>query len=53
MKLKEAQVRVRQNGKLFLSVLVVALLLVAVGTLTAQEVRYNFMPKTDFSKYRT
>jgi len=53
MKLKEAQVRVRQNGKFFSSVLVVALLLVAAGTLTAQEVRYNFMPKIDFSKYRT
>jgi hypothetical protein len=46
-------VRVKQNGKLFSSALVLALLLVTAGTLTAQDVRYNFMPRTDFSKYRT
>jgi len=51
--LKEAQMRVQQNGKLFSSALVVALLLVTAGTLAAQDVRYNFMPRTDFSKYRT
>jgi hypothetical protein len=45
--------RVRQNGKLFSSALVVALLLVTAGTATAQDVRYNFMPRTDFSKYHT
>jgi len=45
--------RVRQNGKFFSSALVVALLLLTPVTLTAQDVRYNFMPKTDFSKYRT
>jgi len=45
--------RVRQNGKLFSSALVAALLLLTTVTLTAQDVRYNFMPKTDFSKYRT
>ena len=45
--------RVKQNGKLFSSVLVLALLLVTAGTITAQDVRYNFMPRTDFSKYRT
>jgi len=45
--------RVGQDRKLFSSALVVALLLVTAGTLTAQDVRYNFMPKTDFSKYRT
>src|SRR5260370_1337422 len=45
--------RVRQNGKLFSSALVAALLLVTAGTLAAQDVRYNFMPRTDFSKYRT
>jgi Domain of unknown function (DUF4136) len=28
-------------------------LLATAGTLSAQEVRYNFMPRTDFSKYRT
>src|SRR5258708_36617972 len=45
--------RVRQNGKLFSSALVAALLLVTAGTLAAQDVRYNFMPRRDFSKYRT
>ncbi|PYL27467.1 MAG: hypothetical protein DMF45_12145 [Verrucomicrobia bacterium] len=52
-KLKEPQVRVGQNGKLFSSALVIALLLVIAGTLTAQDVSYNFMPRTDFAKYRT
>jgi len=45
--------RVQQNGKRSSSVLIVALLLVTAGTLAAQDVRYNFMPRTDFSKYRT
>jgi hypothetical protein len=45
--------RVGQSGKVFSSALVVALLLVSAGTLIAQDVRYNFMPRTDFSKYHT
>jgi len=45
--------RVRQRGKLFSLALVVTLLLLTAGTLIAQDVRYNFMPRTDFSKYRT
>ena len=45
--------RVQQNSKFFLSALVVALLLVTAGRLAAQDVRYNFMPGADFSKYRT
>jgi hypothetical protein len=45
--------RVQQNGKHFSSALVLAMLLVAAGTLAAQDVRYNFMPRTDFSKYQT
>ena len=45
--------RVLQNRKLFSSARVVALLLVTAGTLAAQDVRYNFMPRTDFSKYHT
>src|SRR6516165_5923204 len=32
---------------------VVAMLLLAAGTLAAQDVKYNFMPGTDFSKYHT
>ena len=45
--------RIQQNGKLLSSALVVALLLVTAGTLAAQDVRYNFMPGADFSKYHT
>jgi hypothetical protein len=45
--------RVQQNSKFFSSALVVALLLVTAGPLAAQDVRYNFMPGADFSKYRT
>src|SRR6202007_1175350 len=51
IRLEGAQMRVRQRGKLFS--LVVTLLLLTAGTLIAQDVRYNFMPRTDFSKYRT
>jgi len=43
----------QQIGKHFSSALVAALLLASAGTLAAQDVRYNFMPRTDFSKYRT
>ena len=45
--------RVGQSGKVSLSALVVAVLLVSAGTLIAQDVRYNVMPRTDFSKYHT
>ena len=45
--------RVQQNGKHFSSALVAALLLATAGTLAAQDERYNFMPRIDFSKYRT
>ena len=44
--------RLRQNRKFSLA-LVVVLLSVTAGTLTAQNVSYNFMPGTNFSKYRT
>ena len=45
--------RVQQKRKLFSSTLLLAVLLVTAVMLTAQDVRYNFMPRTDFSKYRT
>lgn len=45
--------QIQLNRKLFSTALVLALLLAPAGTLTAQDVRYNFMPNTDFSKYRT
>jgi Domain of unknown function (DUF4136) len=44
--------RVAQTPKFSLA-LVVALLLVTAGTLNAQDVSYNFMPGTNFSKYHT
>jgi len=43
----------RRGSKLFLLALGAALLLLTAGTLTAQQVTYNFMPGTDFSKYHT
>jgi Domain of unknown function (DUF4136) len=45
--------RAGQSSKLFSPSLVVALLFITAATLTAQDVRYNFMPRTDFSKYHT
>lgn len=42
--------RVRQPSPFTLTV---ALLLLAVGTLAAQDVKYNSMPGTDFSKFHT
>jgi hypothetical protein len=45
--------RVRREGKLFSSASVLALLFLTTTALIAQDVRYNFMPRTDFSKYRT
>lgn len=41
-----------RGGKAF-SWLLVALLLLGAGSLAAQDVKYNFMPGTDFSKYHT
>jgi Domain of unknown function (DUF4136) len=43
-------VRIRRS--LYLAVSLAALLL-AAGNLAAQDVKYNFMPGTDFSKYHT
>jgi hypothetical protein len=45
--------RVIPEGKLFSSASVLALLLLTTTALIAQDVSYNFMPGTDFSKYRT
>jgi hypothetical protein len=44
--------RVTQTPKFSLA-LFIALLLVTAGTSIAQEVSYNFMPGTNFSKYHT
>src|SRR5215469_8035769 len=43
----------KRRTKTFSVVLVAALLLLTAKTLTAQDVKYNFMPGTDFSKYHT
>ena len=42
-----------RSRKLYLVALVGGLLCVTAGTLPAQQVIYNFMPGTDFSKYHT
>ena len=43
----------RQSNKIIHSAIVAACLLLITGMLTAQEVKYNFMPGTDFSKFHT
>ena len=45
--------QIRRGSKLFILALGAALLFLTAGTLTAQQVTYNFMPGTDFSKYHT
>ena len=42
-----------RSRKLYLVALVGVLLCLTVGRLSAQQVTYNFMPGTDFSKYHT
>lgn len=44
---------IRRISMLFSSAIVLALVLLSTSTLVAQDVRYNFMPGTDFSKYHT
>jgi hypothetical protein len=51
--LKEVAMKAGRVSKLFALALVVVLLLLTAGTLTAQQVTYNFMPGTDFAKYHT
>ena len=45
--------KLREGGKLFRWLFAGTLLCLAAGTLAAQDVRYNYMPGTDFSKYHT
>jgi len=45
--------QVKQSSTISSLALVTALLLLTARTLTAQDVKYNFMPGTDFSKYHT
>jgi hypothetical protein len=51
-KQKETEMQVRRALRQFPLILVGALVFVT-GILSAQEVRYNFMPGTDFSKFHT
>ena len=45
--------QMRRSNMIFSSAVLLALVLLAAGTLAAQDVKYNFMPGTDFSKYHT
>ena len=45
--------QVRQGLRLFSLAMLVTLALLTAWTLAAQDVKYNFMPGTDFSKYHT
>src|SRR5262252_7555583 len=42
-----------KRSRTVFSLALLALVLLAAKTLTAQDVKYNFMPGTDFSKYHT
>src|SRR5215467_1526468 len=42
-----------QRRRLFSLAMFVTLSLLTAGTLAAQDVKYNFMPGTDFSKYHS
>jgi len=45
--------QVRRGRRIVLAAPIMVLLLLTAGTLAAQDVKYNFMPGTDFSKYHT
>ena len=45
--------QIRRSSIVFSSAVLLALVLLTAGTLAAQDVKYNFMPGTDFSKYHT
>ena len=45
--------RPRQIMTVFSSVLAAVLLILTAGSVAAQDVKYNFMPGTDFSKFHT
>ena len=45
--------QLRQGRNFFSLAFLLTLLLLTTGTLAAQDVKYNFMPGTDFSKYQT
>ena len=45
--------QLQRSSMVFSSALVLALVFLGAGPLAAQDVKYNFMPGTDFSKYHT
>jgi hypothetical protein len=47
------KMRWRATNRLCRATLVAAVILLAAGTASAQQVTYNYMPGTDFSKYHT
>jgi hypothetical protein len=50
---KEVEMQAGQGRRLLSLTLLVTLSSLIVGTLAAQDVKYNYMPGTDFSKYHT
>jgi Domain of unknown function (DUF4136) len=50
---KEVEMPLRQDFRPFNLALLAALCLLATATAVAQDVKYNFMPGTDFSKFHT
>jgi hypothetical protein len=49
----EVEMQIKRKDPFFRWVTVVVFLLSTAGALSAQDVKYNFMPGTDFSKYHT
>jgi len=49
----EASMRTKRGSSISFLALVAGLALLTTGTLVAQDVRYNYMPGTDFSKYHS
>src|SRR5262249_43851374 len=49
----EVEMQLKQDSTIFSLALAIVLFLATATKLTAQDVKYNFMPGTDFSKYHT
>jgi hypothetical protein len=52
-KFKKAVMKMRVNGRVFQTVMAGCVLLLCSVYVAAQDVRYNYLQGTDFSKYRT
>jgi hypothetical protein len=53
LSLKEKEMNFKRNASVGRLLMLVGLVLLAATALSAQDVRYNFMPGTDFAKYHT